>query len=888
MSYTEEEITMAKKCILNNWNYPPPDFFNKYFKKYEMNELEEESKEKNDKKKKKKISSLDFTKENYIQLIGDEISKYSMEDIKDPLNKSEGGSWINFSDFNFLFNTFLVLYNPKNIFKGGDISVDDNWLDYKLDCFELKDDFTVIKLNKENIEQKDKKYNCFIIFEPNNDRSLPGKDKIDNYIILDLFDEENNQISKNITMNRFYSTHVIENLNGNNSYYIIIKGGIYHFGFYLQFYSEAHSIENMSYQNYLSQILDYKIINFKFEHPYISNENFYLLTRLHIIPNNSNEENINEDKEKMNLGDFVIMFNIKYPIKYLKKFMHIYIQKEENEDDKYNKGKEVFINELIHLDEGNYLIAIYFQNLESTVKENTGEINIVYSNKNYIINQIENIDYYEIEDKYKPNKYNIVFKEKIFACDNIYTSLYIELNQDKENNNENYNLIYLLYQLGDKNNNNIELLDNKFSYGLRGTLVHKFESYDTLIIPSLKLKGGLIVPENKKGQKKDHPIQETIFYPYLLICYINTPSYLNLKNLSWKIKIFSSDNLCFVPDSSKEENEQLMKNGWEEQEPGRANLAKISRKRYLLEKIRKEGKELNNEDIEILKNKRIRKTTKEKEEEQNNANVNTKGAKKKVGGDKNNKIQISSKKEEIKKEETSLTNNNKISLTLNMNKSLPKSSDINKKHKSIFIKNYLKYAYNTRTLRLSTVEDQYLKIINNEKVSSEKTKKIFESVQSFDKVFKTEMSNTFYKSQQPKEEMLSTFYKNDLSTRSTEYDGILELIKSRDNLKNKFKERINAENSVKDVLKNYLLNGYDYNYMLQVYKDTIGILGKDYADEAKLLKLLSGKKEEEIKNQMKKFTAKDKNNITKLIEEIEFNQLIISEEIMTKLREFIK
>jgi hypothetical protein len=365
---------------------------------------------------------------------------------------------------------------------------------------------------------------------------------------------------------------------------------------------------------------------------------------------------------------------------------------------------------------------------------------------------------------------------------------------------------------------------------------------------------------------------------------------LNLKNLSWKIKIFSSDNLCFVPDSSKEENEQLMKNGWEEQEPGRANLAKISRKRYLLEKIRKEGKELNNEDIEILKNKRIRKTTKEKEEEQNNANVNTKGPKKKVGGDKNSKIQISSKKEEIKKEETILTNNNnKISLTLNINKSLPKSSDINKKHKSIFIKNYLKYAYNARTLRLSTVEDQYLKIINNEKVSSEKTKKIFESVQSFDKVFKTEMSNTFYKSsQQPKEEMLSTFYKNDLSTRSTEYDGILELIKSRDNLKNKFKERINAENSVKDVLKNYLLNGYDYNYMLQVYKDTIGILGKDYADEAKLLKLLSGKKEEEIKNQMKKFTAKDKNNITKLIEEIEFNQLIISEEIMTKLREFIK
>ena len=150
------------------------------------------------------------------------------------------------------------------------------------------------------------------------------------------------------------------------------------------------------------------------------------------------------------------------------------------------------------------------------------------------------------------------------------------------------------------------------------------------------------------------------------------------------------------------------------------------------------------------------------------------------------------------------------------------------------------------------------------------------------------MSNTFYKNQQPKDEMFSTFYKNDITTRSTEYGEIKELIKSRNNLKTKFKEKINAENSVKDILKNYILNGYDYNYMLQVYKETISLLGKDYNDEIKLLKLLSSKKEEEIKNQMKKFTAKDKTNITKLIEEIEFNQLIISEEIMSKLREFIK
>ena len=887
MPFTEDDIYMAKKCILNNWNYPPPDFFNKYFKKYENNnnDIEEESKDKSEKKKKKKISSLDFTRENYIQLIGDEMNKYnSTDNIKEPLVKSDGGNWINFSDFNFLFNTLLILYNPKNLFIGGNISIDNNWLDYKIDCFEPKEDFSVIKLNKENIENKEKIYNCFIIFEPNNDRSLLSKDKIDNYIIFDLLDENNNIISKNITMNRFYSTYIIENLSGNLSYYIIIKGGIYHFGFYLQFYSEAHLIENMSYQNYLSQILDYKICNFKFEHPYIANEPFYLLTRLHITSVNSNEEkeNNNEEKDELHCGDLKIIFNIKYPIKHLKKFIKIFIQKEEG-DNKYNKGKEIYINEQIHLKEGNYIIAIYFQNLPATIKENSGEINIVYSNKNYIINQIENIDFYEIGDKYKQNKYNIVFKEKIFSCDNIYTSLYIELNME---NNEKYNLIYLLYQLGDKDDKNIEVLDHRFSYNLRGTLIHKFESYNTLLIPSIKLKGGLIVPENKKGQKNQHQIPETIFHPYLLICYINSPNVLNIKNLTWRIKIFSSDNLCFVADLSKEENEQTMKNGWEEQEPGRANLAKISRKRYLLEKIKKEGGEIkNDEDIELLKTKRIKKTTKEKEEEQQNINNNTKNPKKKIGAT-NTKVQINSKKEENKKEE--IISHAKLNFLLNTNKSLPKITEINHKHKSLYIKNYLEYAYSKRTLRLSTVNDQYLKIINNEKVSTEKSKKIFESIQSFDKIFKTEMSSTFYKNQQPKEEMFTTFYRNDLSTRSTEIDGIKDLMKSRDNLKAKFKIKINAENSVKDVLKNYLINGYDYNYMMQIYKDTIGILGKNYDGEIKLLKLLSGKREEEIKNQIKKFSAKDKNNVTKLIEEIELNQLIISGETMAKLREFIK
>ena len=85
LMYTEEEIYMAKKCILNNWKYPPPDFFSKHFKKYEDLKNEENEIKNNNLKniiKKKKKSSLDWTLDNYIQLIGGDVSKFENSERK--------------------------------------------------------------------------------------------------------------------------------------------------------------------------------------------------------------------------------------------------------------------------------------------------------------------------------------------------------------------------------------------------------------------------------------------------------------------------------------------------------------------------------------------------------------------------------------------------------------------------------------------------------------------------------------------------------------------------------------------------------------------------------------------------------------------------------------
>ena len=937
--YSEKEIFMAKKCMLNNWKYPPPEFFNDYFrrtdrlreeeKKYN-NELEERQntirtkyelnpKIEQDPKDlivlnephKRLINDLDWTRIDYIEtLLENDLKQYENTEehiIKDPILKTSGGNWMSFPDFISLFNSFLVLHNPNALFNGSNICIDNNWKDYKIDCYEPLDDFMVLKFSNEEIENKDKMYESFIIFEPNNDKTLPSRNKIDNYIIIDILDDERNIVFKNITMNKFYSTHHVENLSGNKNYFIIIKGGIYQFGYVMQIYSEGHKIENMSYENYLIQTLGYQLFTSKFEHPLINNENFYLLTRLKISPKPSPPEDGegegegegDEDSEK-NLGDIKIVFNVKYPIKHLKPFIKIFVQKDDEND---LKGKEIFSNEEIYLLEGNYIITIYFKNLSYPVKENTCDVDIVYSNSNYSIQQIETIEPYVINDEYIPNRHNLIFKELIFSPEKIYCSLGIELitknNNEEELNkveaikeekssensenisqilNDKIKLDLELYHLSDGKDENIPLINKKYTYNLRGNLLQKYSGFNKIIIPNFTIEGGTLPQENKKTNLNDvqnDQVQSQIPLPYLLICYIEDSFDVNNSiakdKLNWNIKVFSSEKLSFVKEFSKEDKEKSLKNNWEENEPGRAEKAKTSRQKYFIEKIKKEGGKLTMEQLDILNAKR---DTKEP------TTLNKRGSISKKRRTRAS-ITATNKKSEEKKSE-------KEKNILKIKKVLPKSND----HYSKYIKNYLDYAYKKRTMKINTnILDQYLKTINNKELIDEKNQKIEKTMKDFNQITKTEMINTFYKNKavdsNKKEEILSTFYKSDIDNRLLESNILNNLMKNRNELKVQFKNRLNAKNTLSDIIKNHSLYNYDFNYMYESYKNTVEILGKTYPDEEKLYKILCNYKEEEIKKLINKFTNKDRNNAIKLIEEIENLELKVSKNLIKKLKELI-
>ena len=171
-------------------------------------------------------------------------------------------------------------------------------------------------------------------------------------------------------------------------------------------------------------------------------------------------------------------------------------------------------------------------------------------------------------------------------------------------------------------------------YDRENELIYQTDFYNSITLFNMIFEGNVI--DEKKGAKKDTKKNEKedtneppSNKPYRIVCYFdetelpedfNTPEY--IEGLSWIIKVFSSDTLGFCEDTSKEDKEKAIIASWEENEPGRAEKAKSSRKRFLLEKKLKEGEELTEEEKEFLKEKRVRKTFEKKEEEENEKNKN--------------------------------------------------------------------------------------------------------------------------------------------------------------------------------------------------------------------------------------------------------------------------
>jgi len=139
-------------------------------------------------------------------------------------------------------------------------------------------------------------------------------------------------------------------------------------------------------------------------------------------------------------------------------------------------------------------------------------------------------------------------------------------------------------------------------------LIFESDFFDFFTIPNLIFEGNPIfnadshvVNQNKQKQqqlqkKESENInlikeQEELINPpiqYRLECTIDNNESSNFifleSKIEWKISVFSSENIGFVKDTSKEDAEKAIIESWEINQPGRSQKAKLSRNKFMEEK----------------------------------------------------------------------------------------------------------------------------------------------------------------------------------------------------------------------------------------------------------------------------------------------------------------
>lgn len=188
------------------------------------------------------------------------------------------------------------------------------------------------------------------------------------------------------------------------------------------------------------------------------------------------------------------------------------------------------------------------------------------------------------------------------------------------------------------------------------------------------------------------------------------------------------------------------------------------------------GDVLDEEEEKFLSESRVRK----KEEDNVIDDKNVKG--KKI--EKDNK----KGKEEVKNEEKEKTE-------LNFNK---KTSQINE-HSSLFIKNFLFYVYDKRTITFDHMYAQEDKQLNNTQVRNEKEEKIIRIFEENEKN-NIETEEEIEKRKNDLIEDSKKFHEKIIEERK-KVNNLEEILKSREEIKGSLLAQIEAEDKLKDLIK---------------------------------------------------------------------------------------
>jgi hypothetical protein len=212
----------------------------------------------------------------------------------------------------------------------------------------------------------------------------------------------------------------------------------------------------------------------------------------------------------------------------------------------------------------------------------------------------------EYADLYVPYKYGVVFRERVYVPGNTTLSFHVRLRkggqlksvaakeEKKGTAKKDAQEDKLLNVVPEKNLEphrriKVELIES-------GETVFEKMGYNHLVIPHVKL------------QKTEELGEGKLNHAYILQCSFDISDWPNCikkceetADVGWVLKVISSASVGIVKDTEKEDREQVIRESWEEAEPGRAEKAKQSRAKFMAKMKKMKGEALSPEEEELAK-----------------------------------------------------------------------------------------------------------------------------------------------------------------------------------------------------------------------------------------------------------------------------------------------
>lgn len=278
------------------------------------------------------------------------------------------------------------------------------------------------EINEET--KKGNKYNdlvfsiSIVVYEI--DSSNKKASKIASYLLKDYFSIININLSK-LTKNPETKEFFI-NIQG---------GGLCPFGYHLQFLSNAYTLENYSFSQFLCDFKNFTEKKINIMHPILPKSQFYLLKTFVVELKKTDDEN--ESKTSKFMTNFE-----GYDDNVLKNIIDVVLINSIT-----NKKVKIYYKKIFEIDFSTcpkFRVELSIIS-PGNIPERNFDYILLYDNPNIHIEIFENIYPFYIRQKFIPNKHNILFNELVFPSEPITTTLDISLeyrpNHDEENNNTN-------------------------------------------------------------------------------------------------------------------------------------------------------------------------------------------------------------------------------------------------------------------------------------------------------------------------------------------------------------------------------------------------------------------------------------------------------------------